>query len=212
MAEYPKIKLDVGSVGSGPDEINDQMVVLQAGLDIDALDDLLIPYHGVIIHVALEYSGKEISSTFEYARLETLFDFYQTLSSRHTLRFNARYLHSWETEPFYKTTFFVGGPETFFGLQYLGGFGTRFFIWRFDYRYRIFKDLYLQAVLNSSPHYRLGLPGTEVDGTSIWGFGFGLIYDSILGPLKLDFSWGEKTPFYPGTYLSRIYFTAGYRL
>lgn len=212
LSQYPVIKLDVGEVGSGSGKFKDYLLTLNADIDIDLLDNVLIPKQGLLLKAVVEYSNKNLGSEYNYTRFESLFDCYYTFALRHTIRLNGRYLRSWKEEPFYKTVFYVGGPETFFGMHYSQGIGTRFAIWRIDYLLEYYSDLYLRAVVNSSPFYSIGLPSNTVEGEPLWGFGFGLLYDSILGPVEISFSWGEKTPFDPGTYIPLLYFTAGYKL
>jgi len=67
-------------------------------------------------------------------------------------------------------------------------------------------------VLNASPIYRLGSPKDPHTGPILWGFGFGLIYNSVLGPIEIDLSWGDKNAYEPGTYVPRYFFTAGYNI
>ena len=89
-----------------------------------------------------------------------------------------------------------------------------FWYCRFEFSnwWEFFQGLFLKVIVNASPRYQIGVAGSETTGKTLWGFGFSFLYDSILGPLEISFSWGDKTPFNPGAYISRIYFSAGYLL
>jgi len=210
--QYPDIYLDIGDIEEEYRRISDEIVALIADMDLDIIDNVLVPRNGLRLVGRLEMSFKNVGSSFDYGRFSSFLDYYHTLSGSHTLRFNGRYLQSWNEDPFYKTTFFIGGPFRFFGLNYSQGMGTKFFILRFDYRYEFIPNIFVKGIINSAPIYKLGLPGEEQTGEALWGYGFGLMYSSILGPVELQFAWGDKTPYDPGNKESRIYFIAGYKL
>ena len=210
--QLPDVKLKIGFVDSVTTKYTDNIVSANFNFDIDVLDNLLIPRRGIKFAAQMEISSKKIGSTFDYARLESYFDLYQTFYDHHTLRLNGSYLRSWETDPVFKTLFFIGGPVSFFGLDYSQGMGTEFLTLRTDYRWEFLENLYVNGIVNISPRYKIGFPGSETTGKTLWGFGFGVMYNSILGPIEMSFSWGDKSPYNPGTYVSRIYFSAGYLL
>jgi NTE family protein len=210
--EYPNIYIDIGDIGEEFRTIDDKILAFIGDINIDLLDNVLVPRNGLKVASNLEMSFKNFGSSFNYIRSITSFNYYYTLFEWHTFRLNSWYLKSWREDPFYKTVFFIGGPQKFFGLAYSQGMGTEFFILRFDYRYEVIPSLFLKGIVNTSPHYLLGLPGTEQTGEALWGYGFGLMYNSILGPIELQFSWGDKTPYDPGKKESRVYFIAGYNL
>jgi predicted acylesterase/phospholipase RssA len=210
--QYPNIYIDVGDIGEEFRRIDDKILTFIGDVNFDLLDNVLVPRRGLKVAANLEISFKNVGSSFDYGRLISFFDYYHTLSKLHTFRLNSWYLRSWEEDPFYKTVFFIGGPHKFYGLAYSQGLGTEFFILRFDYRYEVFPNLFVKGIVNTSPHYQLGLPGTEQTGEALWGYGFGFMYKSILGPVELQFAWGDKTPYAPGDKVSRVYFVAGYKL
>jgi predicted acylesterase/phospholipase RssA len=210
--EYPNVYIDIGDIGEEFTRINDKILAFIGEVNIDLLDNVLVPKKGLKVAANLEMSFKNVGSSFDYGRLTSFFDYYHTLSKLHTFRLNSWYLKSWEEDPFYKTIFFIGGPQKFYGLAYSQGLGTEFFILRFDYSYEVIPNLFVKGIVNTSPHYQLGLPGTEQTGEALWGYGFGFMYNSILGPVQLQFAWGDKTPYDPGKIESRVYFIAGYKL
>ncbi len=212
LFEYPNIQLDIGEIEDEPDSFNDNIISLYGDLAVDLLDNVLIPKEGIKLNADLEYSSTDLGSNYDYVRFKSQIDLYKTIASIHTFRLHAQYLQSAEDEPFHKTTFFIGGPQSFFGLEYNQGFGTRFAIARADYIIQVLTGIYIRGVVNASPIYRLGLSKNFHTGSTLWGFGFGMIYNSVLGPVEIDFTWGEKNTYQPGTYLPRFYFTAGYNL
>jgi predicted acylesterase/phospholipase RssA len=212
VLEYPDIYIDIGDVEEEYRRINDKILAFIGDVNIDLLDNVLIPRKGLKLFANLEMSFKDFGSSFNYNRLMSFFDYYHTFSQSHTFRLNSWYLKSWEEDPFYKAIFFIGGSHMFYGLDYSQGMGIEFLILRFDYRYEVIPNLFVKGIINTSPHYQLGLPGTEQTGDALWGYGFGLMYNSILGPVQLQFAWGDKTPYDPGNKVSRVYFIAGYKL
>jgi len=210
--EYPNIYIDIGDIGEEYRRINDKILAFIGDINIDLLDNVLVPRYGLKVSSNLEMSFKNFGSSFDYVRSISSFDYYYTLSERHTFRLNIWYLKSWREDPFYKTVFFIGGPQKFYGLAYSQGMGTEFLILRFDYRYEFIPSLFIKGIVNISPHYQLGLPGTEKTGEALWGYGFGLMYNSLLGPIELQFAWGDETPYDPGKKESHVYFIAGYNL
>jgi predicted acylesterase/phospholipase RssA len=212
MFEYPNINVDIGDLDLGTDGVNERIAILDANLILDLLDDVLLPKDGLKFELNLELSSTKLLSNFDYKRLESYFDFYKTFSSIHTVRLYLQYLQSNGDEPFYKTNFFIGGPQSFIGLEYNQGFGTRFATARADYLIQFLTNVYLRGAVNAAPLYRIGLPKNFQTGKPLWGFGFGLIYSSIIGPIEINLTWGEKTTYQPGTYVSRFFLTAGYNL
>jgi NTE family protein len=210
--QYPDISLDIGEVGEDFSRVNEKIVAFLTDVDIDLLDNVLVPRNGLKAEAKLEMSFKEIGSAFNYGRFVSFLNYYHSPFKSHTLRLNSWYLRSWETDPFFKTLFFIGGPDKFFGLAYSQGLGTHFLILRIDYRYEFLPNAFIKGIINTSPVYQLGPPGNTQTGEALWGYGFGLMYNSILGPIELQFAWGDKTPYDPGHKVSRVYFVAGYKL
>ena len=210
--QYPDITLDIGDIGQDFSRVNEKIVSFIVDADFDLLDDVLIPRNGLKAAAKLEMSFKELGSSFNFGRFVSFLDYYYSPMKFHTFRLNSWYLRSWETDPFFKTIFFIGGPDKFYGLAYSQGLGTHFLILRFDYRYEFLPNTFIKGIINTSPIYELGSPGDTQYGQALWGYGFGLMYNSILGPIELQFAWGDKTPYDPGQKVSRVYFVAGYKL
>jgi hypothetical protein len=92
-------------------------------------------------------------------------------------------------------------------------YGPRFSILRAEYRWQFLQGIYINGIVNTSFNYKLGIPGSTVTGKPFWGYGFSFTYSSILGPIELYFTWGDETPYNPGSNkVLRTYFWAGYSL
>jgi hypothetical protein len=92
-------------------------------------------------------------------------------------------------------------------------YGPRFSIVRAEYRWQFFQGIYITGIVNTAFNHKLGLPETNIKGKAFWGYGVCFTYSSILGPLELYFTWGDKTPYDPGgAQEMRTYFWAGYSL
>ena len=213
LLEYPNIILEIGDPGEKQGEIKDKILAFTSDLNLDLLDNVLIPNEGIKFKAFLELSTKNVGSSYNYVRLATTFDYYNTFSKNHTARFFAMYLRSWHEEPFYKTIFFIGGPKSFVGLNYMQAHGPQFSVLRAEYRWQFLSGLYLTGIVNTALKYELGLPDISTSGKPLWGYGFSFMYSSIMGPIKLYLTWGDKTPYDPGGAKEiRYYFWAGYSL
>lgn len=187
----------------------DRIRKVQATMDLDLLDDILLPRHGILVTADAEKAVKNFHSDVDYWKVSCSLDFYETLFKRHTTRIYSFYGQS-KNLPVYKT-FFLGGPENFIGYDYNQLPVNNFILARFDYRYEYKKDIFFKLIGNAGYNYEANTDIQQDSKRLMWGYGFGVELLSPLGPLQAIFSWGEKSLSDPGNFKSSIYITAGYK-
>ncbi|MGE5679577.1 MAG: patatin-like phospholipase family protein [Bacillota bacterium] len=182
---------------------------IQATLDFDLLDDILLPRHGVLLQAEAEKAIKDLGSEVDYWRANCSIDLYQTFFRFHTARLYGFYGQS-KNLPVYKQ-FLLGGPESFIGYDYNQLPVNNFILARFDYRYEYKKDIFLKIMANAGYNYEANTEILKDNKRLLWGYGFAAEFLSPLGPLQVIFSWGEKNLTQPGNFKSSVYITAGYK-
>ncbi len=182
---------------------------VQLRLDYDGLDDILLPQNGLQFSARYEASLNQLGSPLFYQRLDVRLKSFLSFSRRHTIQLSASYASSSPKMPIYKK-FTLGGPESFIGSRYeqfsarqaatAGGF----------YRFRYKKDIFFKLYFNMMFDYNFLLSYQHAKNTFIVGYGLGLKFTSIIGPVELILAQGQKS-FNTGTALQNMfYFKAGY--
>ena len=81
---------------------------------------------------------------------------------------------------------------------------------RMDYRFEFQKDLFLKAIINVGYYNHVDERVFLPFNNPIYGYGIGLKYLTIAGPLELIFSQGSKSLINFDEFQNVVYFTAGY--
>ena len=115
----------------------------------DSLDDVNISSRGIYFNSYFEKSFTALGSNLDYNRFFTRFETFIPLTKKHNLRINGAYMLAWNKEqvPFYKW-FYLGGPETFVGIDYFQASGTEFTVAATSYRYEVLESIYLRGIFN----------------------------------------------------------------
>jgi len=188
---------------------DDQLRKIIVALDYDDLNDLFIPKHGMTVKGAYEVSLKSLGSAFDYWRVHARWNFYSTLLKRHTIHLSAFYGKGSATMPLYKK-FIVGGPETFIGGKYEQFNAREIASALVEYRYAYKKDIYFKINVNSLFQYQY--IATQVPETEpyIIGYGAGVKFLSLLGPIEFIFSRGQSGFSKQSQFQNIFYLKAGY--
>ncbi|MGD9899817.1 MAG: patatin-like phospholipase family protein [Calditrichaceae bacterium] len=213
-AEYSHEYMDINPLISFPDpELfptwNDKLRRIQTSLTMDLLDDVLIPRNGFSLKANYELSMTDLYSDLNYNRVDVSVDIYHTIFNRHTLRIKGFQCWGIDDIPVYKYSY-QGGPDSFVGVDYNQLIGTKYGFLRFDYRYQYKKDIFFKLITNAAmfrEDENIGLPATEF----LWGYGIGVKFLSLIGPLEFIISRGSKSVYYPDQFRTNAYFTAGYK-
>lgn len=182
---------------------------VQASMTIDKLDDVLLPRSGFDVRSYYEGSFKELHSDLNYALFSTAANIYHTFHQRHTTRFFA-YWGTTKTVPIYKYLN-LGKPEYFIGLDYDQLFGTQIGILRFDYRYQYKKDIFFKLMANIAHNLEYDSGPIILHPYNVTGFGVGVKLLSLVGPIEVIFSHGDKVFIGERKKQNLVYFVLGYK-
>ena len=81
---------------------------------------------------------------------------------------------------------------------------------RLDYRLEYKKDIFLKLMGNAAFNYSYYGSSPSGDNNFIAGYGIGIQFQSIIGPLEFIYSQGDRSPLNPGPKQYNFYFKAGY--
>jgi NTE family protein len=173
-------------------KINHRLRHISTAVQIDHLDDIFLPKKGVDIRAVVEYSGTVIGSDFNYTRLTMDAVYYVTPSPLHTVTLRGSFYRTYDSPPFFKGHF-LGGPGEFVGADYMQINGTKFIVGRTEYRYEYKKDIFMKGLFNVLIDPDILSPLNPSSARLRFGYGFGIMFTSILGPFELIIARGDKS-------------------
>lgn len=186
----------------------DELRKIDARLNIDLLDNVLLPRSGFAIAGHYEGSFKKLKSDLSFYQMNLSADFYKTIASYHTLRFYTFWGLTAKNTPIYKY-FNQGRPDYFVGVKYDQLFASKMSILRLDYRYQLKKDLFFSLMANTAFNLEYVREEEEFNYLNIWGAGIGLKYMSPIGPIECILSRGDKNFYQSRAWQTVIYVTMG---
>lgn len=186
----------------------DGLRYLASTMTLDFLDDVVVPKTGVNILAYVEYSPTFLGSQLHYTVLQFQGMNYFTPSNRHTFALGGGFYKIFDSPPFYKN-FFIGGPAQFAGADYLQITGTKFIIARGEYRYEYKRDIFLKGIFNVLIDPDVLNPVTPNGAETKLGFGAGVMFTSILGPIEITVVRGDKSYVAKQGSQLMIHFSAG---
>jgi len=189
---------------------NDQLRKVFLRLNVDNLDNVLLPRKGLVLNGAYENSAPELQSDVDYKKISASFDQYETISQKHTLRFHGFYGYSSPKLPIYKF-FRQGGPDSFVGAQYDQIYGTDVAIVRLDYRYQFKRDIFFKIMANTAFNFYYTKDGVQYHLHNLRGYGVGVKFLSPVGPLQFILSRGDKNFLGKSAWQNVYYVQMGYK-
>ncbi len=187
-----------------------QLRKVQATMNLDLLDDVLLPRSGYRLKGWYEAGLPELKSDLYYHLLYASLDLYSTFYRRHTMRLFGFSGLGWKDLPIYKFMN-LGRPETFVGMQYDQLFASRLSVIRFEYRYEHKKDIFLKFIINCAFKSEYRREDFAARFHNLWGMGVGLTLVSPVGPLEIILSRGDRNYIGPHTKQNVVYVTMGYK-
>lgn len=177
----------------------------------DSIDDIIIPSKGIYFNSLYEGSFPDLGSDLKYNRVFGRLDVFIPFAKKHNIKLEAAYMKVWNKEevPFYKW-FYLGGPETFVGLDYFQASGTEFTLAAANYRYEILESIYLTGIFNVIFNYNL-LDGPKVTDF-LFGYGISAMMRTIFGRMEIMWARGDANVSHPGNKTNKVYFLLGYNL
>lgn len=188
-----------------------KIIAISGSLLFDSLDDIIVPSSGLYFKSFFDISMKDLGADIQFHRFASFAKYFIPLSDNNNLKLEMSYMYGSENTPFYKW-YYIGGPESFVGIDYRQAHGTEFSIGQISYRYEFLTNIYLQGTFNLMFNYNLSNSTLPKRGKPIYGGGISLIMKNMFGKTELTFSRGDKDLYLPGEKTNRIYFTFGYNL
>jgi len=177
----------------------------------DSLDDIIVPTSGLYFKANYKNSMKDLGSKIQYYRLFGLAEYFIPIGKKHNIKLAASYAFAGKGTPFYKW-FYIGGPDSFVGIDYYQANGTEFTIGQVNYRFEFLKGIYVKGIYNVMFNYNMGSFVKPLRGKPILGGGISLIMKTMFGRAELMWSRGDANMYSPNEKVNRIYFTFGYNL
>lgn len=179
---------------------------------VDTRDSLTFPHTGILFKGSYENASPASGSTREFAKTTLLSQGFIPLTNHHTLMLEASAGFGSGTIP-YQEKFGIGGADYLISVPLLG-YQRREFVgsnemgfslawqWKLaEYQLNVVKGIYLRVIGQAANVWdtRDAMTARDLRGA----FGAGLHADSIIGPIRLDFGFGED-------HRSAVYFSAGF--
>jgi NTE family protein len=189
---------------------DDELRLLLANLVVDSRDDAILPKYGLHLNVMYENSLEALETDLVYNRYSATAEYYHTFAKHHTLRASGFYGWSSAHTPVYKY-FYTDSPDKFIGFDYFQLYGSNFGFARMDYRYRYKRDIYFKLIYNVARSY-FEYPALLQVADYMHGWGVGVKFLSLLGPLEIIYARGPKNVLTPVKWRNVLYVQAGFRL
>ncbi len=189
---------------------DDDLRYVNIRFNADALDDVILPRSGIKIKAGYEASRKNFYSDLEYTRYYGAIEDYFTIKKRHTLAINGGYYWGSDSLIAYKQ-FYLGGPNSFVGMNYDQLGSIRLLKIGMLYRYEYKKDIFLKCMANYAVNF-YDYPTAYAITKRFVGMGVGIKFLSIIGPFELVYGYGTDSIYKPTAMKSHFYFTAGFAL
>ncbi len=197
------------NISSTEIRFNDQIRKVQLQLDYDHLDDVLIPRQGLKLKGKYEQSSKVLGSSMEYWRFSVMMHSYLTPFRKHTWHLSGFYGKGSAGMPLYKKII-AGGPETYVGGKYEQINARELASALIEYRYAYKSDIYFKLIFNTLFKYQYITSETEAAKPYIIGFGAGVKFLSLLGPVEMIFARGQSGFSTESVFQNIFYLKAGY--
>jgi NTE family protein len=184
-------------------EITNRLAGVRASLLLDTLDRAAFPRKGITSDLRFTRMLTSLGSDLDFSRLSWDGSWVIPLSDRHLLRPNWSLASSFNTNPPFSQSIFLGGFEGMWGYAFEELFGQELARFQLMYRYRVMSWLYFRLAGNVGGVWPTLNDFRDYWDRLYWGGGAGLGLDTPLGPLELALGWGEADRF-------NVYLTFGY--
>lgn len=189
---------------------NDELRKIQANLVVDSRDNAILPRNGLYLNALYENSMEFFKTDLIYNRYSADINYHYTVFKYHTFRMSAFYAWASANTPVYKY-FYKGGPDTFVGFDHLQLAGPNLGIARLDYRYEHKRDIFFKFIYNISKNY-YNYPSDIQIADYFQGWGVGVKFLSLIGPLEIIYARGPKNVSKPVKMRGILYVQAGFNL
>ena len=180
---------------------------INLSVQLDLLDDILLPKNGMVVRGKYENSSTEWGSAVNYHMYQGSGDIFFT-RKRNTFRI-AGYYHQGLNDLSNNLTTISNGSQTFVGLKEFQLQGKTLLFSRFEYRYKHKKDIFAHLIL--SWLITAKSDDSHISTENILCSGVGITLLSPLGPLEFIWSRGPENLYTNKSWKNVFYFSAGYK-
>jgi outer membrane protein assembly factor BamA len=175
--------------------------LLRIYLNVDLLDDPLVPQHGYSAKLGYEDTINLIEQHDNYRRLYFDQSFYGTVFRRNTSSIHLFFGFTHHTELY--RYYYLGGPNTFIGYNYDEYAGPNMGIYRFENSFHWSRLVSILGIINGGNIWE-DYQKIDFKENFKTGYGAGFQLNTFLGPFRYILSYSEKQ--------TVQYFTFGYSL
>ena len=185
----------------------EQFAGISLSAQLDLLDDVLLPWNGILLKGKYENSSVEWGSSKNYHLYQGSGDIYFT-RKRNTYRVMGYYHQGLNDIPKYHTTISEGN-QTFAGLNEFQLQGNTLIFSRIEYRYKHKKDIFAHLIFNWLLNAKSA--NNILSAENKWGAGIGITLVSPLGPMEFIWGRGPINIYSEGGWQYLFHFSAGYK-
>jgi outer membrane protein assembly factor BamA len=205
--QHVEFSRDVGS--EVLPEANDNVASLVVSSRVDTLDRSPFPRTGTRMEAGFQRAERALGGDVDFSRATFQFEQFISPTRRDTISFQTRVGTAVDTDlPEYEK-FRLGGADTLQGYEWgelrgdhmaVAGVTYRRSVWRLPVG--LVRELFLRASLSTGNTWE-SLDEIPEDLDLGYGGSFGVALDTVIGPVTLDFAFGDDGR-------SAVYFFAGY--
>jgi len=187
----------------------DEIYKIHLSTNIDLLDNAFSPRKGVLVHAGYERTIDQIGQHANYTRFEFTGNIYGSFR-QHTFHLGGYFGNANMWNGSTNRFVYLGGPETFVGLEYDQMVATQVTVLRGDYAFELLRNFQVLGIGNVALGFRNKFLAPDYSTQNLLGYGAGVKYLSPVGPFSLILSRGDKSIYQPGDKHSVLYFKAGF--
>jgi len=180
---------------------------INLSVQLDLLDDILLPKNGIVVRGKYENSSTEWGSAVNYHMYQGSGDIFFT-RKLNTFRI-AGYYHQGLNDLPKNLTTISNGSQTFVVLKEFQLQGKTLLFSRFEYRYKHKKDIFAHLILSWLITAKSDDPHLSAENILCPGVGITLL--SPLGPLEFIWSRGPENFYINESWKNVFHFSAGYK-
>ncbi len=172
-------------------EPSHRLAGFRADFNVDTMDRLPFPHSGLLSELNYTHMLGAVGSELDFLRLDWRGSLAIPLGQRHLLRPVWRLVTSFDSDPPFSQSVFMGGFEGMWGYAYQEFMGQDLARFQLIYRYRLTNALYLRLAGNLGGIWDSLQQARRNWNQVYWGGGVGLGLETPLGPLELALGFGE---------------------
>ena len=172
-------------------EPSHRLAGFRAGFNVDTMDRMPFPTSGLLSELSYSHMLSAVGSDMDFFRLDWRGSVAIPLGQKHLLRPVWRLVTSFDSDPPFSQSVFMGGFDGMWGYAYEEFLGQDLARFQLIYRYRLTPVVYLRLAGNVGGVW-YSLDQARRNWSQVyWGGGLGLGVETPLGPLEVALGFGE---------------------